>query len=568
MGWIIFAFVIIVTALEVLMGVLRGVKLSGIRLGFTLLGTLIAALLAKNLTLTVLMNIAASNGYEGETLTEVVSGFFTGTDMEALGTALAPHIAGLSLSVLIPVIFIPLFLLFKLFGLFLYLITKAILNSASGKTIAAGERMEKKAEEEAAGSTVKNRTKSEKRSLPAYSKVLGGVLGAVAGLLSCALITMPMFNVVTTINDSGLKDTLFAVLESNADDSSVAEAAGSTAVAQNKMLSDILTVLAYGDAVPVYADGSDDASFGGIKISTIRILLESTAASPAVKVMKYTGAGAVSNAILGAVSTVKSTDIGANDTKTESYNFSEALSGILEVAEPVTELAVAVVKGEEFSIDDLDCVVEFAEKLQDSGLLSEEDVLSVLNVGKKMITEIIYEELGLDADAAGELSDYTSLEEFKKDVEAIVEIGKVVASVAGDSGSGNSGTVSADAFSNIDVDALLDDPDKCREFVSSALSLSNGAEIISNLINEAVSEYTDGKYTDVVTPERINAVGRDRILEITDSLLKFTKYDTNSELTDEEKAEIGAAIDDVVSSGLVDREIGDSIKKEIGIDVE
>ncbi len=545
MGWIIFTFVLLVVALEALVGVLRGVKLSGIRVGYTVLGTLIAALIAKSLTVTIILKIAAANGLEGDSLTAIVTNFFASSDFAAIGAAVAPHIAGLSLSVMIPLVFVPLFLVFKLIGLFLYLITKLIIKKITKNS----ESAEQTATEDAA-----------KPAFPVYSRVLGGVIGGLVGLFTCALITMPMFNLVTTINNSGMKETVFSMLEKSSDQSKKV-----AAVEKNEKVAAVLQALAYGDAIPVYA-ADDDATIGGIKISLIRSLFESTANSPAIVVMRYTGVEAATNAIINASTTVKPKDIGAEKVKTESYNLNEALSEILEVIEPVTELVIVVTSDEGFKLDELDKVTSFANKLESAGFLAEEDKLDIVNACKEVVTDTIYKELGVEAST--ESSDYSSIEEFTKDVEAIVEISKVIASVTGggnensSTGSSSGQTVTGDSLANIDVDALLKEPEKLKSFVSSTLSLSNGPDIIANLVNSNVSKYTEGKYTNVITAETIKSVGKDTIVGLSDSLMKFTKYDENTPLTEELKQEILDAIDEVAAKGLLKKEDAEEIKKE------
>jgi len=538
MGWFIFAFIAFIMLIEITVGALRGFKYSAIRLVFTLLAAFLAALFAKKVTLLLAMKLAETSDLKGTSLSEVVNNLFEGSGYEDIAATIAPHLAGLSLSFLIPVVFIVMFLLFKLVSLILYAIVKAIIENIMDNHFVKPNIPELAALE---------------RKKMIKSRIAGGFLGAVVGLMIGALMFVPVFNVTTAFTESGAKNSLISFLENT-------EVISAKSSEQTVALEYALKQMEYGNTIPAKAD-TDDAVMTATELGVVVKVIEETAASPAILVFKYSGLQTLATEIMNRITVVTTEDIGAKATKSINYNFSESIADILDLLEPLSKIATAYMENENFALDNLDLINEFADRLNKTTFLSDEDKMVIINACKSMVKETIFEQLGI---ANPQKKDYASLDELKKDVETIKNIGELLASAAADStetGAVNDGPVSLD-LENIDPKVLLEDTDKMQSFISSTLSLKDGSEIVSSMINNNVSKYTNGKIKDVTTPEVIESVGQEALVRISEEILVFTKYDEKTEMTDEIKQEVNEALETVYSNGLITEEMLEEIREE------
>lgn len=189
MGWIILLVVLACIAVETLVGLKRGIVLSGIRFGFTAIGTLVAALVAKAITAKIIFAIAKSQGVTGSNLATVGKELLDKLVTQVqLGSALGPHVAGIAMSTAVPFVFVILFLIFKLLTLFLYLILKAVLK----KPLKVSEPK------------------------PIWSKASGAFFSGLVGLICCAIVLAPIHGVFRQIDESGAVNDLCGILETKA----------------------------------------------------------------------------------------------------------------------------------------------------------------------------------------------------------------------------------------------------------------------------------------------------------------------------------------------------------------
>ncbi len=189
MGWLVLLVVLICIAVEVLVGLKRGVVLSGIRFALTVLGTVVAAIAAKAFAEKGIMDIAETQNVTGSNLATVGKAFLDKTVSQvSLGSVLGPHAAGIAMSALAPIGFVIMFLLFKLVTLLIFVILKAVLK----KTLKTGEPK------------------------PVWSKASGAVLGGIVGLVSCALVLTPVQNVLSRIGEPDAVNDLCTLLETEA----------------------------------------------------------------------------------------------------------------------------------------------------------------------------------------------------------------------------------------------------------------------------------------------------------------------------------------------------------------
>ena len=189
MGWIILAVLLISIALEVLVGRKRGIVMTGIRFGFTVLGTVVAALIAKGVTKKIIMFFAEKAGAEGSDLTEMGKSLLDkAAEKINLGNALGPHAAGFALSAAIPFVFVILFLIFKVITLLLFVIFKAIMKNKL--TVSEGKMH--------------------------VSKLTGAIAGGVIGLVCCAVALAPIMHSAKVLNEADGTEAVFTLLEQKA----------------------------------------------------------------------------------------------------------------------------------------------------------------------------------------------------------------------------------------------------------------------------------------------------------------------------------------------------------------
>lgn len=171
------AAIIIVTflflAIEVLIGLKRGLIQSAFRVILLTIGTVIDAIIASKIAEKIVNAVANSQGKSN--IAEVVSGSVSNSDVQGILASSGGVIAGLAMSFATPVLFAVLYLIFKALTWVIYLVVAPIVRKTS-----LGELLTTKA---------------------VWSKVGGAVLGAFIALYSCALVVMPFSGLANALED-------------------------------------------------------------------------------------------------------------------------------------------------------------------------------------------------------------------------------------------------------------------------------------------------------------------------------------------------------------------------------
>ncbi len=504
MDWFILIIVLIFAAVEALIGAVRGLKKSAIRFVFLLLGGFFAAYVAKLTALRLVNSLAASEALAGSSISEVFANLFKGSDFASAGTALAPHLAGFTLSVPALVCFLPIFLIFKLVSWFLYFCFMKFLQSAAAKKTA--ETTDEAPEQQ------------KKQSAPEI--LCGALIGCFVGLITSAVLFMPLLNLSTSLSGAGVKSSLHTLVDSS---------------------------------------NIDDAT--EIK-EAIDMLLRPDSTPPALYLFRYSGTAVLANFYLDFASTINSHDIGAKDTHTRTYNLTKALPEILETAEPLIRLIPSAGSGQ-FSLSDLGALTDFIGRFTSAKFLADEDKLTVVNALRSLASKLIYDNLGINSanKEPSKNQEYNNLNEFVDDINNIVEIGGVLNEFQSNSAS-NSGSSS---LGDIDVDALIASPEKLNSVMSSALSITGGYELVADIINENVDKATNGKLQDIISSDKLKEVGSETLLNLSGELLTLAKFKDSSVLDEADKQEISDALQEINIKGVLDEATIKNIKEAFNI---
>lgn len=162
---------LIIVAVEVLIGLKRGLLQSAFRVILLTIGTVVDVLISARITQLVMNKVASGLGKAS--ISELVSDSVGSEPVKNVVASSGGVIAGVAASVAAPFIFALLYIIFKALTWVIYLIVAPFLRKG-----ALGDLMTSKA---------------------VWSKVGGACLGAFVALYSCALIAMPVTGLLETL---------------------------------------------------------------------------------------------------------------------------------------------------------------------------------------------------------------------------------------------------------------------------------------------------------------------------------------------------------------------------------
>lgn len=495
MGWIILGVVLVCVALEVLIGLKRGIILSGVRLGFTVIGTVIAALCAKAITSKIIFVIAKSQDVNEKTLAAAGKALLDKLNTEvSLGSALGPHAAGLAMSAAVPFIFVVLFLLFKLITLFLYLILKAVLK----KPLRADEPK------------------------PVWSKASGAVLGGLVGLLSCAIVFAPARGIVTRINESDSINDLCAILEQKANvDKSVTD--------------------------------------------TIRTVTESLGDAPSDYLFRYTGTEALSAAIVSGLSTITPSDIGSMGTSTK-YDLQSGLAELLKLITPARKTIDVIASKDYFKKENLETISNMIDAILETKLLADSDKVALVKSLQPILDNAIKSATGQKNSDSSILGDFTDINGLKDSINKTLDVVSNLADIvySAKKSPTDPGTPADPddplGLKNLDVEAILDQPEKIDKLIDSVFTIESGPEMISSLINNEISSSVGNEFADLIKPETLKEVGAETVREAVDSILPLTDMIKSGNYTADDVEKIDEKVDELAKLKIISTEDQKALK--------
>lgn len=505
MGWIILIVVLISIGLEVLIGLKRGIILSGIRLGFTVIGTVVAALIAKSLTAKIIFAVAKSQGITGANLATVGKELMDKLISQAnLGSALGPHAAGLAMSAAVPFLFVVLFLIFKLLTLFLFLIAKACLK----KPLKTDEPK------------------------PTWSKTSGAVLGGIVGLVSCAIVLAPIHGIFRQIAQSGAVDDVCDMLETK-------------------------------------------ANVGPSITNMVKKSTKSLGKSPSAYLFRYTGAEALSNAVVSGLSTVTPKDIGSMGTSTK-YDLQNSLGELLKFVKPVgkalpiIESLTAKDKSADvtslLTSENIDIINGVIDTILDTKLLADADKVALVKSIQPLIDKGVKSALGQKDDAPSILGDVTDIKALKENINKTID---VVASLADLAQSIKDTNPDPDkqpdpedplGLKDLDVEAILDQPEKIDKLIDNVFKLDAGPDMIASLVNESVASAAGEEFKDIISADKLKEVGAEKVREAVDSILPLTDLIKSGEYTADDVSKIDDKIDELAKLNILSPEDQEALK--------
>lgn len=539
-GIILLVAVLVCMAVEVLIGVKRGIALTGVRVVLWMLGTLVAALIAKKVATLVITKIAAASSLSGANLAETAAAALKKAGLANIADIVSVPLAGLALSAIVPVVFVVLFVVAKLITLGLYFIVKAVIKHSKAAEIFT-ER-------------------------PVWSKVAGGVVGGFVAVVTCAIIASPASGLLKTVNESGSADSLFHIAKVTAGGKATAgKIAELTPVKlairiEKQEINGIGSIRVYaaeydGSEAAVESNDSAVAVIGGADGSTVivtadndivddlREVYDSIVDSPVEAVCKFTGAEGIAMAIYEETSEVTAADIGVTDEAKQelTYNFPDTVGEVMGITEAVDTVVTLVSEGNGLTTELVDSVEEIVNFALDTDIVADDDKLALLNESVPVIQETVNTALGLE-EGTQLFGTYESLDDVRNDVGSVIEIAHVVA---------ESDVIPEGNLQNIDADALINDTGLMKEFIHSALSLSNGPSMIATLINSKASEFTDGRFSNPISEASITNAGEDNVIATFTTLIELKDYLNRTSLTAEERADIDAKANAIESYGVI-----------------
>ena len=122
---ILLALTAIIVMIDVLVGLHRGLRFGVIRLLIWIAGTFVAFLIARRVTVWLLLKMAKVP--DMKFLTHDTFGDWLGSYTDSIGT----HLTGLEISLVVPVVFVALFIIAKIVTWIIYLIVKALIKKAA-----------------------------------------------------------------------------------------------------------------------------------------------------------------------------------------------------------------------------------------------------------------------------------------------------------------------------------------------------------------------------------------------------------------------------------------------------
>ncbi len=469
---------------EVFLGAKRGAIHSGIRAGLWLVGSALAALLARVIAKPIVTAILRANGGAGNKAAAVMGTFAADKGLDAgIADSISGPAAGWVMSLAIPVVFVVLYFIFKLMTFLLGLLVEYLMD--------------------------KNKSEDDKKQVPVWSRIVGGLVGAILALVSCAVLVSPLSGVTHVVRKSGNLD---AVL----------------------------------NTITIVSDDSGDTA------SMIEDFYNSVESSPAAYVLRYTGAEAIANGVYSINSRVSSSYVGADEAETKRYSFPDMLSGIMNISESA-EKVLRLIDSDNYTIRELtDSMEVLVMSVVKTELLEDNDKLGIVNASADTLSRMIAEGIGFkDLKLLEHYRDYDS---FVKDVERLFKVvGKI-----GDLASGYS------SFDDINIDKLVSDRELLTEFIHETLQISNGAEIISEITNSSIAEISAGRYENIINPDIVKKAGEVNVIETLETLGEMQQYIDRSYLSDDEIEDIRRKADDLEAYGIIESDTILDILNQLG----
>lgn len=507
-GIILLLAVILCAGIEALIGVKRGIALTGVRIVLWVIGTVVAAFTAKGLANFIVRKVAASYSIPGKTIAEISANALNSAGMSNMSGVLGVPVAGLVLSAAVPVAFVLMFIVMKLVTLGLYFIAKAIIK--------------------------KSKAAESFTDRPVWSKIAGGVVEGVAAIIACAIIASPVSGLLKKVNDAGAADSVFHIMEVTVGGRNVAGRIAQAAPVRFAIKLEKQGIDGIG-IIRVYAADGDE----GV-LDDIREIYDSVVGSPAEVLCQIVGGESIAMAIYEGTSEVTTEDVGAQDYQEMTYSFPATVEEVMGVTENIDTTVTLLNEGAGLTSELVDSVEGIVNYALDTELFSDEDKLYMLNASVPAIQSGINNALGLE-EGTEFLGTYDSLDDFRQDVGSVMEIAHVVAD----------SDIAAGGLANVDVNALMADPELAKSFIHSAMQISTGPEIITSLVNSKVNELSKGKVTNPVSVESISNAGEDKVVSTFSALLDMTKYLGQNSFTDAERADIDAKAAEIESYGVI-----------------
>lgn len=520
MGIILLVIVLFFAVIEALIGVNRGVVYSTIRIVFLGLGTLIAAILAKHVAISMLMNMAITKGANGSNLSEVASNLLGNAGLGYIAETIGVPAAAWTLSAVIPFVFSVLFILFKMLTLIIFIIAEKLLD--------------------------KTQIKNLSKSFDVPSKMFGGVLGGLIGITSCAIVASPVSGLVKTIDDTGAANSVLHMMDVISNQQATAYLEESSVYQISSKLDDVAFHCL--EAETVYAASEF------VEPDAVEKLYDSMLMTPVTYVCRYTGAEAISYAIYENISDVSPADVGGENVATESYNFPELVSEIAGVAQKLDDAVSNSSMDEVSNKDKLLAAQELADYVLDTSILADEDKLAILNASSDKISESLGKMMGMDSELSI-LAKYDSFDELKSEIEGIFAVMHIVVDIES----------ASDGSLQIDVEKLLADKALLASYIDSLMKLSNGSEMICDFINKMTLELTGGQINNIVSKNSIQAVSADDIAETVMRLAELSEYAGKESLSEEDVEQLQEKLLSLKNNRVLQPNVCENVEKWLGL---
>ena len=534
MGKYLLVIVLVFMGFELLLGLLRGISSTILRLCIGVLGTLAAWLAAVKITPPVLTAFLEAQGYYGESLGEMFADIASSEMSYELAEAIGTPLAGLCVSLVIPFIFGIFFLTAKLVTWIVFLIVRAVLKHKGVLSYPA--------------------------SLPAWSRAAGAAMGAVIGVYVCAMVLLCPLGLIDTVERADSKDILLDMVAEEYSEEYVS---------------------AYNSIVD--SAGMKLCRYTGALTSVRAVSRACSTVKPEVVTSILDEDGSTNDTADGRNAAL--TDEGAGDAagtydeEFAGYNFSKAFAGCMSAAGEVTELMAAIEDGQLLNSTTIDQIDGLLDSVAATDIIAYTDKLNIINASVWMLQDMFTESTGLGSLPVE--AEYTDLETFENDMDAVLGMLRALAGLksrqaGGDTDTGSSTAAGEGTGSNttgagstggildgIDMGALIEDTEAREELVHSALMLSNGGETLAEYVNEAIVSGTDGEVGAILDTEAFLQADETQINELMDIISDVTDYADKEELDSADKAALESAIDKAIATGLTDEDMLEELRSRL-----
>lgn len=474
---LIFVVMLVIVAIETVLGVFRGIRNTALRVGIWLLGIIAAVLLTNMLTADIAEALLNGSGTEATGLAAVAAGMISsavGGDLGiVLGNALGVSTSALALSLIRPFVFVIAYLILKLFGWLIEIVIRIILNKSRFKDT------------------------FDYLNNPWWSKLTGGILGFWVGMVTFAFIMSPVLFLARDVAESD----------------AVAKITGT---------------------VRIVADDSRDVVKAVDKVGEICTKL---AKNPAVYVSRYTGAEAAS-ALVYSITAIVNPDEVSGGADTACYPDVISARGILErffrVAEDINKVVVYVDEESGFTRELVETAEKVTVRILDTDLVDETSKLELLKYGLENGQKAINAVFGFPGTTyfLGEYDDYNI---FIGDTDRLFKAARELAAMDWDY---CLSSTNSEMFVRRMLSREMLNSDSAERAFEHLLKMTNGREMFSGFLNAVIISLLKENIPDVFDAAQMSGTDSYELVRALQAVSGLSLYLGRTSLEESEQYEV------------------------------